>query len=193
MLLPLQTYSERGVGSQRNYKIDIFNLAVGEYEYDFDFSDDFFQNFDNSPVQRGSGKVKIELSKSETFLELSFDISGKIELICDRSLDPFEYPIEVQKRLVFKFGSEEEELSDEIVMIPWDSNSIELGQYIYEFIAIEIPMKKLHPRFQQDMDDIDTEDEIIYSSDDGTVQESNGDLDPRWEKLKELKTKSGKN
>jgi uncharacterized metal-binding protein YceD (DUF177 family) len=72
-------------------------------------------------------------------------------------------------------------------MIHRDSDSLELGQYIYEFINLEVPMKKLHPRYAGEEDD-DSEGKIIYSSGDQKGADENGeDIDPRWEKLKKLK------
>lgn len=67
-------------------------------------------------------------------------------------------------------------------MIHRGTETLELGQYIYEFIALAIPMKKLHPRFQDEPDD---EGSIIYTSD--TDKKEEEEIDPRWEKLKKLK------
>jgi uncharacterized metal-binding protein YceD (DUF177 family) len=55
---------------------------------------------------------------------------------------------------------------------------------MYEFIALEIPMKKLHPRFQNETDD-EAEGKVIYSS--GTEASEDEPIDPRWEVLKKLK------
>jgi uncharacterized metal-binding protein YceD (DUF177 family) len=72
-------------------------------------------------------------------------------------------------------------------MIHRDSDTLELGQYMYEFINLAIPMKKLHPRYQDEVEDGE-EVKLIYSS--GTTStdaESDEDIDPRWDKLKKLK------
>jgi uncharacterized metal-binding protein YceD (DUF177 family) len=55
---------------------------------------------------------------------------------------------------------------------------------MYEFIALEIPIKKLHPRFEDETED-GTEGKIIYTSSTGQPDEET--IDPRWEKLKKLK------
>ena len=132
----------------KKYKIDIFNLPSGEHEYEFDFDQDFFKNFDNSLIEKGFGAVKVNLEKSETFLEMSMEIEGSLELVCDRSLDLFDYPVKLQKNLILKFGDElDPGEGDEITFIPWNTQTIQLEQYIYEFLSLEVPMKKLHPRF----------------------------------------------
>lgn len=171
----------------KKYKIDIFNLPAGKHEYEFGFDSDFFVNFENSLINIGQGLVKVGLNKSETFLELNFEIEGSIELICDRSLDNFEYPVKIQKDLIVKFGDETDVQDDRIVFVPWNTQTIQLGQFIYEFLSLEIPMKKLHPRYGDDFGDV--EEKLIYSSDDESDSENvkNDSIDPRWLKLKELK------
>ena len=75
-------------------------------------------------------------------------------------------------------------------MINRDSESLELGQYIFEFIALEVPMKKLHPRYRDEEDEDDeSEGKIIYTSKPENDKDSgDGDsIDPRWEILKKLK------
>ena len=139
---------------------------------------------------RGKLKAGVALDKRETFIEATFAIRGTIGLICDRSLDPFDYPIAVERKLVFKYGNADEEISDEIVMIQRDTESLELGQYIFEFIALEVTMKKLHPRFQaEEEEDDQAEGKIIYTSKTFSGDEPNDgeDIDPRWEILKKLK------
>lgn len=78
------------------------------------------------------------------------------------------------------------------MLIHRDTVSLELGQFIYEFISLTVPMKKLHPRFTEDEEDEDEESEtgkIVYSSssNEENDREDDDDIDPRWEKLKKLK------
>jgi uncharacterized protein len=174
----------------RAYKINIVGLTNTVHHFDFEVGNDFFKQYGTELISEGSLTAQVVLDKRETFIDAHFIISGHVKLICDRSLDPFEYPIKADKKLVFKYGDANEELSDEIVMIHRDSDSLELGQYIFEFIALEVPIKKLHPRFQDEEDEDDaTEGKIIYTS--KTSEDDNnpegGDIDPRWEILKKLK------
>ena len=173
----------------RSYKVNIVGLTNTVHHFDFEVGNDFFSRYGTGLVQEGSLKAEVTLDKRETFIDAAFAITGFVKLICDRSLDPFEYPIKAQRKLVFKYGDSDEELSEEIVMIHRDSDSLELGQYIFEFIALEIPIKKLHPRFKDEEDDDDSGGKIIYtskpSSDDD--RSDDGDIDPRWEILKKLK------
>lgn len=182
------------VSAFKKYRIDIFNLSPGEHEFEFEFDNEFFESFEKSLIETGSGTVKITLNKSEAFLDLLFTIDGVMELTCDRSLDLFDYPLNVSRKLMIKFGDKQDEISDELIYMPWDTQSIDVTHFIYEFIGLEIPMKKLHPRYEND-DDENEGDELIYSSlNSGRQNDSiaEKEIDPRWKRLEEIKTNISK-
>jgi len=173
----------------RAFSVNIIGLSNKVHEFHFEFGDEFFEHYGTGLIAKGRFTADVTLDKRETFIEATFKIKGQAKLICDRSLDPFDYPIDFTNRIMFKYGDTNQELSDEIVMVERDSDTLELGQYIYEFIVLRVPMKKLHPRYQDEADNDNSEGKIIYSSGDGSVDPDTGedDIDPRWEKLKKLK------
>lgn len=173
----------------RVYTVNIVGLANKLHHFDFEVGNDFFDKFGTEILTEGSLKAEVALDKRETFIDATFVIDGVVTLICDRSLETFQHPIKTKRKIVFKYGDKDEELSDEIVMIHRDSDTLELGQYIFEFIALEVPMKKLHPRFrEEETEDDASEGKIIYTS--KPSQDENridgDDIDPRWDILKNL-------
>lgn len=168
------------------YRVNIQGLSNNIHHFEYEFGDEFFGQYGADLVSAGAFKAKITLDKRETFIEAHFDLNGTVKLVCDRSLEVFDYPVSIDKRIIFKFGHEVAEVTDEIVIIDFNTVSLELGQYMYEFISLAIPMKKLHPRFagEEDEEEGDEEGRIIYTSE--TDEPSNEETDPRWEKLKNL-------
>lgn len=162
------------------YSIHIAGLSNKKHRFDFQIDDSFFAKYGTDILERGRFNVDVELDKHETFIEVDFHIEGTAELICDRSLEPFSYLIKAHRKVLFKFGAVAEELADDVIMVPFETVTLELGQLIYEFIGLEIPMKKLHPKFAEEGDD--EEGKIIYRSED-----IDGETDPRWDELKKLK------
>ena len=179
------------------YRINIVGLSNKVHQFHYEIGGSLFEEFGTDIVSDGSFTVDVSLDKHETFLEADFTIRGTARLICDRSLEPFDYPINTRRKVVFKYGDQDEEITDEIMIIQRDTAWIELGQYLYEFIALAIPLKKLHPRFQELTEDDDSEGRIVYTSggdEDGDDHESgkndeggDDDIDPRWSALKKLK------
>jgi uncharacterized metal-binding protein YceD (DUF177 family) len=123
---------------------------------------------------------------------MTIKVKGSVELICDRSLEEFDFPIDTENRILFKFGDHNEEVSDEIIIIDRNTQRLNVAQHIYDFISLAIPMKKIHPRFQEDTEDEEddeTEVKLIYSSAEieEEFKDEKEDIDPRWELLKNLK------
>lgn len=164
------------------FDIDIFKLANGKHSIEFNFDSAFFGLFEDSVIENGEGKVMIDLELSPSLITICFHLEGEIELVCDRSLDTFMYPINETKELRIKYGDHWEELSEELLLIPASTQKIDVGQFVYEFISLAMPMKKLHPRFQDD-----DEAEIMYSSSELEQESSMSPIDPRWNELKKLK------
>lgn len=171
-----------------SYNINIVGLSNKEHHFHYEFGDEFFGKYGSDLVSRGNFHVDLLLNKHETFLEGEFKIKGKAELVCDRSLETFDYPIENTYKIVFKYGDKDEEVTDEIIIIHRDTASLEVGHYIYEFIGLSIPLKKLHPRFQDEEDvEENPEGKIVYSSEKTEESKNGEEIDPRWNILKKLK------
>ncbi len=171
------------------YSVNIVGLSNKEHRFEYEFGSEFFRKYGTDLLSEGSFQVDVVLNKHETFIEVNFNAKGTGRLICDRSLEPFDYPIQTENKIVFKYGEEYQELTDEIIVIPRDTATLELGQYIYEFISLAVPLKKLHPRFRDEAEETDeAEGKIVYSSG-GTEEKKNDEeeTDPRWNILKKLK------
>ncbi|MFY0606146.1 MAG: DUF177 domain-containing protein [Cyclobacteriaceae bacterium] len=167
----------------KEFQIDIISLAFKLHEYEFSIDNRLFELYEHSLVKKGSGNCKLFLEKSETMLTLNFEIEATVELICDRSLDKFDHPISVKETLIMKFGEENYSLSEDVLVIRDDTATISVDEYIYEFISLAVPLKKLHPRFEGTEEE---QPDLIYTS--VSNEESDQEtLDPRWEALKKLK------
>jgi uncharacterized protein len=170
------------------FRVNIIGLSNKEHEFSYQLGKSFFDEFGKDLLEDGRFEAKVVLNKHETFIEGTFSISGTARLICDRSLEPFDFPLETENKMVFKYGEEEAEVTDEIMIITQDKATLNVGQFLYEYIALALPMKRIHPKFQSEEDDDETEGKIIYTSQ-TEEDESEGTLDPRWEALKKLKSK----
>ncbi|OZI06315.1 hypothetical protein BWI93_21135 [Siphonobacter sp. BAB-5385] len=177
----------------RQYDIDILQLENKHYDFHFEGGNEFFAALDQNLISKGAFKAKVGLDKSSTMLQLSFDIAGSYELICDRSLDPFEEPFQTKEKQILKFGDKAEQLSDEIEIIPWETATVNIARFLFDFIGLTVPMKKLHPRFrtaESDEEDEEATAEILVYSSAKPDENAEPEVDPRWEALKKLKNGS---
>jgi uncharacterized metal-binding protein YceD (DUF177 family) len=68
-----------------------------------------------------------------------------VTVVCDRCLEDLEMPIEVTNRLIVSFGKTFSEISDEEVVVSEEEGFINVAWFMYEFIALAVPMKHVHP------------------------------------------------
>jgi uncharacterized metal-binding protein YceD (DUF177 family) len=169
-----------------NYQIPIISLEDKVYHYTFKGSDDFFGAIEQEWIKKGRFKAEVELDKSAIMIQIQLKIEGHINLICDRSLEEFESPIRIHEKLIYKFSDHSEDLGDNLFFLDRKEPKLDLSQDIYDFIALEVPMKKLHPRYIKEEDD-SLANEFLYSTE--TMEEKikdEAEIDPRWAALKKL-------
>jgi uncharacterized metal-binding protein YceD (DUF177 family) len=179
----------------QKYDIDIFKLSDKQHVYSFESDDSFFALFEQGLLKKGHFQTQLLLDKSPTMIVLQFQMDGWVELICDRTLEPFQHPIQIKQQLILKYGEENKELTDEIEIITRDTQRINVAHYIFEFIGLSLPMKKLHPSLKDEPAEVETDEGIlVYRSDsstdtDGTEATADEEtkIDPRWQALKKLK------
>jgi len=107
----------------------------------------FFELFENSLLEKGELTVTVKVDRKRSNIQLLFSITGAVELICDRSLETFAYPVNIEKEMSFRLGHENKELITELYTLEHKTATINIAQHIYDFVSLEVPMKKLHPRF----------------------------------------------
>jgi uncharacterized protein len=175
----------------RDYEIGIAKLSNKKHAFEFEMDDSFFALFEQEIMLGGKLLAKVELDKTDSLLSLHFDIKGHVRLTCDRSLEEFDQPVDVEETLRIKYGPENAELDDDMWQITPETQTLNVAQHLYDYIGLSLPMKKLHPRFLEEMDEESEGDILIYSSRNTGDSESDDsddddDIDPRWDALKNL-------
>ena len=184
------------------YNIPLKNLSPGVHTYEYELDRKFFESIDGDEVKKGDVNVTLNVRKTSSSFDLNFDIGGVIKIPCTRCLDDMKLDVDTESRLIVKFGSEYSEESDEIVVVPESEGEINIAWFLYEFIALTIPIKHVHPagecnrvvssKFKKHRavsadDEQDEDDDLI--ADDSESQEEEDDTqqnDSRWDALRGL-------
>jgi uncharacterized metal-binding protein YceD (DUF177 family) len=150
--------------------------------------DTFFEKFENSEIKNGSLKAGVSLTKQPTLMILEFAVKGTVELLCDRCLDKYNQRVNNKSKLFVKFGLEEEEMSDEIIVISFEDHQINVAQFLYELVVLGLPIKHVHPAGKNGKSTCDPEmikklDEYLVKD---TSEEGEDPVDERWNELKKL-------
>jgi uncharacterized protein len=132
------------MGNLKEFSIPIKGLKKGIHEFDFHITDDFFKNFEGSPIQQADFNVHLVFDKHDSFFDLSFEYEGVINTECDRCTANIQLPYGDKQSLRVKLSLEEHEEDADIVFIHPESSELTVAQFIYEFICLSMPFHKVY-------------------------------------------------
>jgi uncharacterized metal-binding protein YceD (DUF177 family) len=171
------------------FDIQFVGLKLGKHNYKFEIDYKFFEYFEYDDFNNVNVIVDINLVKKSTFLELNFQANGLVNVNCDLTNENYDEKLCACFDLVVNFGNEYNDENDEILILPHGEYEINVAHYIYELIALSLPLKRVHPGVEDGTLGSDIlkklEDLSPKCIDNNTPAE---DTDPRWEKLKKLIT-----
>jgi uncharacterized metal-binding protein YceD (DUF177 family) len=173
--------SKRGL-----YAVRISGIGEGDHHFSFELDQRFFASFNNPELQNGSVQGDVVLQKKQGFLSLHFTLTGEVELECDRCLDPFKAGISDSQAVFVKIGDTPGELEDNVIMIRKDEHEIEVGQLMYEYIVLSLPVQRVHPVDEKGHSACNPE--MIKKLRALSVNEAQIEKqgDPRWDALKDI-------
>ncbi|MEN8224540.1 MAG: DUF177 domain-containing protein, partial [Bacteroidota bacterium] len=129
----------------KEYVIPFVGLKEGVHDYSYEIDGKFFESFEYSEIDNGKIHADVQMDRQERMLIFEFKMKGFVIVPCDRCLEDMEYPLEVKERLIVKFGQEYEEETEEILIIPETVSQIDISGFIYEYIMLALPLKRVHP------------------------------------------------
>ena len=166
-----------------SFKIDLKALPQGESSFEYKLDDDYFKAIDAPDIQSGALTCKLALDKKDDFFELHFHTEGVVHIPCDLCLDDMDQNICTDNSLVVKFGEDYSE-EDDLVTVAENEGILDVAWFVYEFIALEIPIRHVHApgKCNPAMIAMLNEHSAARSG-----EEEETVVDPRWEALLKLK------
>jgi uncharacterized metal-binding protein YceD (DUF177 family) len=174
----------------KEYLIPFIGLKLGKHHFEYQISNAFFEIFDYNEYQDSNIKVNVVLEKKSTLLELSFKHKGFVNVPCDLTSEDFDLPIKGKMKLIVRFDEEYNNDNEELLILPHGEFEIDIAQYIYEMIVLSVPLRRVHPGIK----DGSLKTEALTKLNELTIKEEKVEnkeeenIDPRWDKLKQLLT-----
>ena len=134
-----------------NLTVPINGLTQGRKNFRWRVGKTFFEHFENSEILTADLDVHVSAEKSGHFIGVDCDVSGDVTVLCDRCLENLRLPVETGFRLSVKFGPEPADSSDasdgerEIVWLPESDADLDLGQIVYDYVCLSLPVQRVHP------------------------------------------------
>lgn len=156
------------MGKLDGYKVDLKGMATDTVSYHWQADNDFFSAVQGSEIKQGLLDVALRVKRTSGAYELEFQLQGEVEVTCDRCLESMNQPIDAFCTLRVVMGEDFVDDGD-VVVIPEREGVINVAWNIYEFAALQIPLRHVHPDCEG----------LSESSEEERV-------DPRWADLKKL-------
>ena len=175
----------------KEYTIPFVGLKLGKHKFEYQISNAFFEIFDYNEFQNSDIKVDVVLDKKSNLLEISFKHKGTVNVPCDLTSEDFDLPIKGKLKLIVRFGETFNNDNEELLILPFGEFEVDLAQYIYEMIVLSIPSRRVHPGVKDGS--LNTEaltklKELTIKEQKKEKKEEEENIDPRWDKLKQLLT-----
>lgn len=156
------------MGKLDGYKVDLKGMATDTVSYRWQADNDFFSAVQGSDIKQGLLDVALRVKRTSGAYELEFQLQGEVEVTCDRCLESMNQPIDAFCTLRVVMGEDFVDDGD-VVVVPEREGFINVAWNIYEFAALQIPLRHVHPDCEA----------LSESSEEEKV-------DPRWAELKKL-------
>lgn len=185
------------------YIVPLKDLEIGDHEFRYALDDKFFEMVDGPEVNSGKVQDDIIVRKTLHSFLIKFSMEGTVKVLCDRCLSEMDQEISCEESLTVKFGEDKSEEDDRLVVVSEEEGEIDLSWYMYEFIALQIPIRHIHEAGECDEEMVKTlkkhlavdRNEIEDSDDDSLASDVSSEeseentereIDPRWNALKKL-------
>ena len=91
---------------------------------------------------------------------------------------------------IVKFGDDFNDENEDLLQIPHGSYEVNIQQFIYESIILNLPSRRIHPGIEDGTLQSDILDKLEELSPKATKEDTEepqqGPTDPRWDSLKKL-------
>ncbi len=164
------------------YQIAFTGLNPGTHLFDFQIGDTFFEQVKDTEITGGDVSVSVTMAREERMMDLHLVIHGTVKVPCDRCNELMDVDVNGNERLIIKLGDHYYEESEDIQVIPDTSHQFDLGPFLYEYIHLLLPIRRVHPEDEEGNSQCDPEIlKKLKELSEHHIQ------DPRWEALGKLK------
>lgn len=128
----------------KEYRIPFLGLKPGVHEYEFQLTDAFFEEFENSEIDHADIRVDLTLEKQTNMMVLHFELSGEVLSACDRCGDDLKLPIHASEELVVKLGDHTSTTDDDVFVLGPQEFELDVSQFLYEYAHLALPFRHVH-------------------------------------------------
>ena len=203
MFVTLQRFNDKILAKFATFQIPLRGAKEVTDHYEVLLDDDFFRQMESEDILGGTVKVDLAVRRANEANYFDFACEGEILIVCDRCLEPMKLPVDTDYQLAVKFGDEYDDSNDGVLIVPDNSNDLNVASIVYDTVALCIPLQHHHDEGEcsgatwqalqehtaRNIDD-EGDDGTLYGSyaegDEADNDETITNIDPRWAELMKL-------
>ncbi|MGK0386357.1 MAG: uncharacterized metal-binding protein YceD (DUF177 family) [Patiriisocius sp.] len=174
----------------KEFTIPFVGLKLGEHHFDYAIENKFFEHFEYDEFNDATINLGVLLDKKTTFMEFTLTYTGSVNVNCDVTNEPYDEAVEGTYHFIVKFGDDFNDENEDLLIIPHGSYEVNIQQFIYESVILNLPSRRIHPG----VDDGTLQSDILDKLEELSPKETKenreetqeGPTDPRWDSLKKL-------
>ena len=168
--------------------IQFGGLGVGSHLFEYQVKNKFFEQFEYSEIKKSDVHLTIDFLKQNSVITLNFSIKGTVGIECDRCAGDFDLPVQIHETMYLKHGDVSES-NDSLIVLPFGESEVDLTKYVYEFITISLPIRRVPCEIDKELYKCD--EETLKKLNNFSVEdEPNSTQESIWEELKKVKFKN---
>jgi uncharacterized metal-binding protein YceD (DUF177 family) len=178
------------MGSHRAFEIAFVGLKPGVHEFEYHITDRFFEAWQQQDFEHCDVQVKLYLEKNPGFMILRFEVTGKVDVQCDRCGNPLPLNLWDEFRVLVKLVEDPEimnleEEDPDVYYISRTESHLHLADWIYEFINLSIPVQRTCPENELGGSNCNPEALAMLKKMDAGA---GGEANPLWKGLEKFRT-----
>ncbi len=136
------------MANKRAFEVAFVGLKPGVHEFNYELDEKFFAEKGAQDFLNPKASVKMSLEKNTSFMLLKFEVAGNALVTCDRCGNPLTIDLWDDFKMLVKLEDHPEEMNDQeedpdVYYISRTESHLDVGDWIYEFVMLSIPMQKM--------------------------------------------------
>lgn len=172
----------------KQYYVSIHGLTNEGLTETFLLNDAFLEAFPESQYQHAAIKATAHLFPLSDFILMEVHLSGPVEVACSRCLEPFDYQLKNNRQFYLTHNYHVKDDDKDLVYYDPDQTEVNIAQELFEMVHLAVPLQITHPLDADGQPSCNPEMlELLEKHQPGSSDDDQETVDPRWEKLKNLK------
>lgn len=138
------------MANRREFEIAFVGLKPGVHEFNYELNNKFFTDRGAEDIKDVNATIKLSLEKNTGFMILNFEVGGTANVSCDRCGNPLHMNLWDDFKMLVKLADNadamnEQEEDPDVFYIPRTESHFDVGNWLYEFVLLSIPMQRTCP------------------------------------------------